>query len=123
MLRSVAGPRAVKKAALRLKLGRPGGSMADDVLDLPSYTQLYRHSHAHTVLDCEQVGTGGASLIRFQCDAGRYACEASSDYALTMVQSGELGVGPAAEMGRSHARMGPGQCVLSPPFTATNHTV
>ena len=86
----------------------------------PSYPDAHTARYARTVKECHSVGTIGASIVRFECDAGKYPREPTSDFALTMVQNG----GFAAEFdfgaGRFSANVSPGQLFLSPPFTATH---
>jgi AraC-type DNA-binding domain-containing proteins len=88
--------------------------------DFPSYANADTARYARTVKECHSVGTIGASIVRFECDAGEYPREATSDFALTMVENG----GFAAEFdfgaGRFSANVSPGQLFLSPPFTATH---
>ena len=85
----------------------------------PSYPDADKTRYARTVKECHCVGTIGASLVRFECDAGKYPREATSDFALTMIQNGGFAGAFDFGAGRFSANVSPGQLFLSPPFTAT----
>jgi len=65
--------------------------MRNTAADFQGYLNAYMTRYANTVVDCQRVGTKGASLLRFERPAGRYADEATSDFAVTMVQNGGFG--------------------------------
>lgn len=88
---------------------------------LPTYADAYAARYGDTIVNSERLGPSGASLIRFNCPAGRYRIGATSDFALTMVQSG----GFAAEFDNGHGQfsvnVAPGQLFVSPPFSVTQN--
>ena len=93
--------------------------MYTGAVDVPTYADAYAASYGSTIVACERVGTGGASLISFRRPAGRYRSDATSDFALTMVQNGGFDAELDLGMGRFGVSVSPGQLFLSPPFTAT----
>jgi AraC family transcriptional regulator len=86
----------------------------------PSYPDAETAKYARTVKACHSVGTSGAHIVRFECEAGKYPREPTSDFALTMVQNGGFVAEFDFGAGRFAANVSPGQLFLSPPFTATD---
>ena len=95
--------------------------MRNTAADFPSYLNAYMTRYANTVVDCQRVGTKGASLLRFERPAGRYADEATSDFALTMVQNGGFGAELDCAAGGFPVNVASGQLFVSPPFIATDN--
>lgn len=88
---------------------------------LQSYPDAYGARYARTVKDCHRVGKAGAFLVSFECPAGKYPAEATSDFALTMIQNGGFAADFDFGVGRFSVNVSPGQLFLAPPFTATQN--
>jgi AraC family transcriptional regulator len=95
--------------------------MHTNPVDVPTFASAYAASYGNTILACERVGTGGASLISFRRPAGRYVADATSDFALTMVHNGGFDAEFDLGSGRFGVSLSPGELFLAPPFTATEH--
>jgi len=95
--------------------------MRNTAADFQGYLNAYMTRYANTVVDCQRVGTKGASLLRFERPAGRYADEATSDFAVTMVQNGGFGAELDCAAGRFPINVAAGQLFISPPFIAADN--
>lgn len=89
--------------------------------ELPNYPDAYAARYARSIKDCHRVGHAGAFLVSFECAAGTYPGDATSDFALTMIQNGGFAADFDFGFGRFSANVSPGQLFLSPPFTATRN--
>lgn len=91
----------------------------ESLTGLPTYAEAYAARYPDTIVTQALLAAGAASLITFRRPAGRYPSGPTSDFSLTLIQSGASHADRALGTLRRRLTVPRGQLLLFPPFVAS----